>query len=108
MSIRGQNRTGDVPAGPGLGLKRHPFGLVREPINRLELVLAMRGGAVINVFDKVEDEVTEERLDKYLAELAEQIREGRARLFSDAWSATGQKAWVDLGEVTGFTVRLAK
>jgi hypothetical protein len=30
------------------------------------------------------------------------------RAFADAWTATGQRSWVSLGEVVAFTVRQAK
>jgi hypothetical protein len=107
-SVNQQQLSEDTPAGPGLGLKRPTFGLSRERINRLELVLAIRGGGVINVFDELDDEVTEERLETYSNELAEQIAAGKTRAFADSWTATGQRSWVNLGEVTAFTVRQAK
>ena len=33
---------------------------------------------------------------------------GEMRAFADAWTATGQRSWVSLGEVVAFTVRQAK
>ncbi len=107
-TVNQQQLSEDAPGGPGLGLKRPTFGLSRDRVNRLELVLAMRGGGVINVFEELEDEVTAERLEQYGAELATQIANGETRAFVDAWSATGQRSWVNLGEVTAFTVRQAK
>lgn len=98
----------DVPAGPGFGLKRGSFGLSRERLNRVEVVLALRGGGVLNVFDQIEGEVTDERLEQYAAQLVAQIQTGAARTFADAGTATGQRSWVNLGEVTAFTVRHAK
>jgi hypothetical protein len=100
--------SGDVPAGPGFGLKRGSFGLSRERLNRIEVVLAMRGGGVLNVFDQVDDEVSDERLEQYAAQLVAQIQTGSARTFADSGSATGQRSWVNLGEVVAFTVRQAK
>lgn len=108
MRILNQQLSDDVPAGPGFGLKRPTFGLAREHVNRLELVLAMRGGGVINVFEELEDELNADRLEQYAAELATQIANGETRSFTDAWTATGQRSWVNLGEVTAFTVRQAK
>jgi|SRR5215208_2683591 len=103
-----QQLSDDVPAGPGFGLKRPTFGLSRERENRLELVLAMRGGGIINVFDDHDEEITAERLEAYAADLATRIANGETRAFSDAWTATGQHSWVNLGEVVAFTVHKAK
>jgi hypothetical protein len=100
--------TEDVPAGPGFGLKRGSFGLSRERMNRVEITLAMRGGGVLNVFDQVDNEVTDERLEEFAAQLVAQIQTGAARTFADGNSATGQRSWVNLAEVTAFTVRQAK
>ena len=108
MRIVNQQLSEDAPAGPGFGLKRPTFGLSRERMNRIEVVLAMRGGGVINVFDQIEGEVTEEGLEQYARELTEQIGGGKPRSFADSWSSTGQRSWVNLGEVTAFTVRQAK
>jgi hypothetical protein len=108
QAVNQQPLSDDAPAGPALGLKRPTFGLSRERINRLELILAMRGGGVINVFDELDEEVTEERLESYSNELAEQVSAGTTRAFADSWTATGQRSWVNLGEVTAFTVRQAK
>ena len=103
-----QHLSEDAPAGPGFGLKRPTFGLSRERVNRLELVLAMRGGGIVNVFDELEDEVSAEQLERYAQELSGQIKSGDTRAFADAWTATGQRSWVSLGEVVAFTVRQAK
>ena len=108
MRIVNQQLSEDAPAGPGFGLKRPTFGLSRERMNRVEVVLAMRGGGVINVFDQIEGEVTEEGLDQYARELTEQIRSGQSKSFADSWQSTGQRSWVNLGEVTAFTVRQDK
>ena len=108
MQIAKQQLTENAPAAPGFGLKRATFGLSREPVSRLELVLAMRGGGVINVFEELSEEITAERLDQYSKELAAQIGSSQSRSFTDAWSATGQRSWINLGEVTAFTVRQAK
>ena len=108
MAFINQQLSEDVPPSPGFGLKKATFGLSRERVNRLEVVLAMRGGGIINLFEELDDDVTAERLDAYARKLADEIQRGEARSFSDAWSATGQRAWVNLGEVTAFTVRQAK
>lgn len=98
----------EPPAGPAYGLKRPTFGLSREKSNRVELILAVRGGGVITLYSELADEVTAEGLDALATELAGQIASGQTRTFSDNWSATGQKSWVNLGEVVAFTVRQAK
>lgn len=103
-----QQLSEDAPAGPEFGLKRATFGLSRGRVNRLELVLAMRGGGVINVFEELSDEATPDRLEAYAAELATQIANNETRSFTDAVSATGQRSWVNLGEVSAFTIRQAK
>ena len=108
MEIAKQQLTEDKPAAPGFGLKRATFGLSRDKVNRVELVLAVRGGGVINVFEELAKEVTAETLDQYARELADQIAAGQSRAFTDTWSATGQRSWINLGEVTAFTVRQAK
>ena len=108
MRIVNQQLSDNAPAGPALGLKRPTFGLSRERINRVEVILAMRGGGVLNVFEELDDEVNAERLEQYARELTEQIQTGKPRSFADAWSSTGQHSWVNLGEVTAFTVRQAK
>ena len=41
-------------------------------------------------------------------ELSKEIAAAKTRSFSDAWSATGQKSWVNLAEVVGFSLRQAK
>src|SRR5262249_8918529 len=108
MQTTNQQHSEDRPTGLGAGLRRPAFGLSREKAYRLELALAMRGGGVINVFEELTEEVTPERLAQYAEDIAAQIKNGGTRSFSDSWSATGQRAWVNLGEVSAFTVRQAK
>jgi hypothetical protein len=109
MDISNQQLSEDVPAAPGFGLKGKPtFGLSREKSNRLELVLALTGGGLINVFVEIDDDATPERVESYSSELASAIGAGEKRSFTDSWGATGQRAWVDLGQVVAFTVRQAK
>src|SRR5438876_6797104 len=89
MDTVNQQLSEDVPAGPGFGLKRPTFGLAREQVKRVEITFAMRGGAVINAFEEIQSEVTEELVEAYAAELAKEITASRTRSFSDSWSATG-------------------
>jgi hypothetical protein len=108
MRIVNQRQSEDVPADPGFGLKRPTFGLSRERVNRVELNFALRGGGGVTAFVELEDEVTPERLEQYIQELATEISAGKGRTFADATSATGQLTWVNLAEVTAFTARQAK
>ncbi len=107
MDITNQQLSESAPAGPGFGLKRGTFGMSRDRLNRVEVVLAMRGGGIISVFDEIDSEVTDDRVEQYAAQLVAQIQTGAARSFTDA-ASTGQHSWVNLGEVTAFTVRQAK
>ena len=108
MDFVSRQRGDDVPAGPAAGLKGPTFGLARERLNRIELTLAIRGGSAITVFVEQDDEITAESLEAFAADLSAGISAGQSRSFSDSWNATGQRAWVNLGEVVAFSVRQAK
>ncbi|MCC7105124.1 MAG: hypothetical protein IT307_08280 [Chloroflexi bacterium] len=85
-----------------------PFGLSREHLNRVELTFILRGGAQLAVSEQLLDEVTPESLDRYAAQLSEQVTSGQSRAFSDQQSTPGVRAWINLGEVVAFSVRQAK
>ena len=93
------------PALPG----RVPFGIARGPGNRVELVFALRQGGVLAVNHELGEALTAEALDRYCNELREAVTGGREwRAFADAWGGTGQRAFLQLGEVVGFTARPAR
>jgi hypothetical protein len=93
------------PSLPG----RVPFGIARGPGHRIEVVFALRQGGVLAVNHNLEEAVSAESLDRFCAELREAISAGKDwRSFSDAWDATGQRAYVSMADVVGFTVRPAR
>ena len=93
------------PALPG----RVPFGIARGPGNRIELVFALRQGGMLAVSHDLGAPVTAESLDRYCAELRQAVEAGKEWWsFEDAWSGSGQRAFVQLGEVVGFTARPAR
>jgi hypothetical protein len=86
-----------------------PFGISRSPSQRIELVFALRNGGVLAVTHDLGTPVTAETLDKFCAELRQSVgTEGDWREFGDAWAGTGQRAYVQLSEVIGFTARPAR
>ena len=86
-----------------------PFGISRSPSQRIELVFALRNGGMLAVTHDMGAPVSAETLDKFCAELSEAIGgDGGWREFGDAWAGTGQRAYVQLGEVIGFTARPAR
>lgn len=93
---------------PRFGPSRAPFGLARENLNRVEVMLWLRGGAQMGVSEQVDEEVTPEWLDVYAAELGEQIAAGAVRAFKDTHSAPGVRSWVRLEDVVAFSVRQAR
>jgi hypothetical protein len=92
-------------SGPG----RLPFGIARAPGQRVEIVFALRQGGTVAVIHELGSEVTAESLERYCAELRQMIAAGRDwGEFADAWSATGQRAFVQFSEVVGFSARPAR
>jgi hypothetical protein len=103
------NQSTPEPGGAAeLGPRRPGFGLSRDPLRRIEISLVLRGGGGLTVYAEVDAEITAERLDALARELADDVSAGRARAFSDSWSATGQRTWVNCGEVVAFSLRQAK
>src|SRR5438552_254475 len=93
------------PALPG----RVPFGIARAQGNRVELVFALRQGGVLTVTHDLDEPATAESLDRFCAALREAVDAGKEwRAFADSWSGTGQRAYVHLGDVVGFTARPAR
>jgi hypothetical protein len=86
-----------------------PFGISRSPSQRVELVFALRNGGMLAVTHDMGTPVSAETLDKFCAELRQAVAGSDDwREFGDAWAGTGQRAYVRLSEVIGFTARPAR
>jgi hypothetical protein len=92
----------------GFGAQRPAFGMSRDRGRRLEIVLALRSGGVINVNHEIEQDITEELVQAFAEELKAQVKAGVVRGFVDSWSTTGSHAWVNLADVSAFSVRPAR
>ena len=93
------------PSLPG----RVPFGIARGPGNRIELAFALRQGGVLGVNHELAEPVTAESLDRFCRELREAVAAGKDWVdFADAWGGTGQRAYLQLSQVVGFTARPAR
>jgi len=95
-------------ASPAFGPQSPTFGLVRDRGRRLEIVFAMRSGVILSVYEDADEDVTERLIEQYAGELTTQVAAGGQRSFSDSWGATGQRAWVNLSDVSAFAVRPAR
>ncbi len=84
-----------------------PFGISRSPSQRVELVFALRSGGTLAVTHDMGAPVTAESLDRFCAELRQAVGGSDWREFGDSWAGTGQRAYVQLAEVVGFTARPA-
>ncbi|HLH25448.1 MAG TPA: hypothetical protein VK066_23255 [Chloroflexota bacterium] len=86
-----------------------PFGISRSPSQRVELVFALRNGGVLAVTHDLGTPVTAESLERFCTELRQSLGgAGDWREFGDAWAGTGQRSYVQLSEVIGFTARPAR
>lgn len=97
-------------ASPGKAEPSPPtFGLSRQRTARVEIVFALKSGSVLTVYHDMGEPVTEETAAALARELSEQLTgKPEPRVFQDEWSATGQRAWVNLAEVAGFSLRPAR
>jgi hypothetical protein len=93
---------------PRFGVGRPTFGLVKDQGKRLEISLALKNGGMLTVTEELADDLNEDRVKEFSEQLAKDVAGGATRTFSDAWNASGQRAWVNLGEVVAFAVRPAK
>jgi hypothetical protein len=85
---------------------RVPFGIARTQSQRIELVFALRQGGTLPVTHDLGTPVTAEVLDHYCEELRQAIAAGQGWWqFADAWGGSGQRAYLDLSQVVGFTAR---
>jgi hypothetical protein len=90
-------------------MTRPAFGLSKETGHRVELVFAMKGGGTLGALHDLGSELTEESFGRFIQELQEQVSRGQGVVsFADAWSSTGSRTWVDLGQVSGFSARPAR
>ena len=101
----GVTSQGDAPR---FGAGRPTFGLVKDQGKRLEISLALKNGGMLTVTEELADDLNEDRVKEFSEQLAKDVAGGATRTFSDAWNASGQRAWVNLGEVVAFSVRPAK
>lgn len=96
------------PSAPGLGLGRPRFGLARDQGKRIEVALTLKQGGLVTVVEELGEPLSAEVVAEYGKQLAKDIAEGRPRTFTDSWGASGQHAWVNLGDVVAFSLRPAK
>lgn len=97
------------PKNPTGESDRPRFGLTREPASRIEIIFALKSGAQVTVFHDLGEPADSQRLDRFALELAQELTVNPGpRSFADDWSHTGQRAWVDLAQVSAFAVRPAR
>ncbi len=99
---------GQGAAPPQLGPSRPAFGLARDQGRRIEITFALKQGGTLTAIDEQQEDLTDELLQGYSDRLAKDVAAGTTRTFSDAWAASGQHVWINLGEVVAFSVRPAK
>ena len=109
---RAEKTSGDKEgqSAPRFSPGRPSFGLARDQGRRVEVSFAMKNGGMLTVVEELDEPLTAELLQQYSDKLAGEISEGgtATRTFADAFSASGQRAWVILREVVAFSVRPAK
>ena len=92
----------------GFGAQRPAFGMTRDRGRRLEIVLAFRSGGVITLNHEVEEDITEGLVKTFAEELRVQVKNAEVRSFVDSWSTTGSHSWVNMADVSAFSVRPAR
>jgi hypothetical protein len=99
----------ESPRGQAATASRPPFGIARAASQRIELVFALRSGGSLAVTHELSAEATAETLERFCAELRQAVAAGREwGEFADAWSGSGQRAYLQLSEVIGFSARPAR
>jgi hypothetical protein len=103
---------GSAPAAPssapGFGPSRPAFGMVKDQGRRIEITLVLKNGGSLLAIEEMANPLTPEAIEALSDQLAKGIASGTTRSFADGWNATGQYAWVNLGEVIAFSLRPAK
>ena len=108
MSVQYSSRA-EGPARPSFGIARPAFGLSSRTGQRVELVFSLKSGGSLGAFHDLGEEFSEEIFGRFVQELQEQVSSGKGTAtFVDSWSSTGIRAWMDLSQVIGFTVRPAR
>jgi len=93
---------------PRFGAGRPTFWMVKDQGKRLEISFAMKNGGMLTAVEELNDDLTEGMVKEFSEQLAKDVAGGTTRTFSDSWNASGQQAWINLGEVVAFSVRPAK
>jgi len=100
----GPSSAGDAPK---FGVGRPTFGLVKDQGKRIEVSFALKNGGMLTVVEEMSDDLNEDMVKAFSDALAKDVSGGATRTFSDTWNASGQRAWVNLGEVVAFSVGAA-
>lgn len=95
-------------SGPRLGIGRPTFGMQRDLGKRVEITFVLKSGGSLTAVEELGESLTADVLADYAKQLTKDQTEGRPRTFVDGWGASGQHAWVNLGEVVAFSLRPAK
>ena len=105
----GDRPRGESAARPAFGMSRPAFGLTKDARHRVEILFAFKGGGTLGAFHDLGAEMSEQSFGEFVQQLREQVARGHGVVtFADAWRATGQHAWIDVSEVSGFTARPAR
>ena len=99
---------GEGSAAPRLGVGRPTFGMQRDLGKRIEITFVLKSGGSISAIEEMDESLTADVLADYAKQLTRDLAEARPRSFTDGWGASGQHAWVNLGEVVAFSLRPAK
>jgi len=63
---------------------------------------------MLSAVNHLDQDLTAELLQSYADQLAKDVAASATRTFIVAWAASGQRAWINLGEVVAFSARPAK
>ena len=102
------SRKGDEGSSSSQFGPRPSFGLVRDQGRRIEVTLALKNGGMLTAIEELDEDLNDELVQRFSEQLASEVAAGGTRTFTDSWNASGQRAWVNLGEVVAFSVRPAK